>query len=198
MKTLFLTLALTLLFESIGFGAVVERVIHSGDTPLFSDCKVTQTGPMELTVAPCTFTTTGEAKVFGVAESLPAMVGIGPLANALREGKAEWMSGSLRVRAWLRNGQGNIIERSRTRFLPVAAVTVVPAGNVYFLYLIEKPGPTLGVVLMSTSSPRPLNYIHILAFDFTVPVGTTDLSGIEIEVFTVKPGFPPSKGLFQK
>lgn len=201
MKTSFLALAVLLfMFDGVGLGAVVERVIYSGDTPLASTCAVIQTGPMELTVAPCSFTTTGEAKII-IPDPITwaaALVGLGSLGRAIAENKAEWMPDGFRIRGWLVNGQGNIIERTKTRLLPVAAVTAVPVDNTYLLYLVEKAGPILGVVLLSMNDPRPANYVHILAFKFEVPVGTTDLNTVTIEVFTVKSGFPPPRGLFEK
>ncbi len=189
---------LALLFSVTVQAAISDRVIYSGDTPLASDCKVVQTGPLELTVAPCSFTTTGQARVFGRVQSMPALIGVGPLATAVREGRAEWMQGGHRIRGWLTDKQGNIIERSVTWRLPTAAIITVTPGDTYFIYLVKKAGVTMETALLPVSSPRPTGYIHYLAFEFTVPLGTTDLSGIEIEVFTVRPDFPPAKGLFEK
>jgi hypothetical protein len=197
MKTLFLALTLVFMLDGVGLGAITERIIYAGDTPLINTCTVVQSGPMELTIAPCSFTTTGQAKVFSVLESLPAQVGLGALAKALREGKAEWFKGN-RVRAWLRDENGEIIERAKTRRLVVPSVLTVPDGNTYFIYLVEKVGPILEVVLLPITDPRPAEYVHYLAFEFMVPLGTTDLNGIKIEVFTVRPGHTPAKGLFKK
>ncbi|KKL79491.1 hypothetical protein LCGC14_2014320, partial [marine sediment metagenome] len=62
MKTL--VISLLLLFLGGGYdgvsAAITERIIYAGNTPLASDCRVTQTGPMELTVMPCSWTTTGD------------------------------------------------------------------------------------------------------------------------------------------
>ena len=171
--------------------ALIERAIFAGDTPLLSTCTVTQSGPMELTVAPCSFITTGQSRIVEKSK-------VKNLPNEIAAGRVEMMSDGKRVRGWLRDKAGNIIEKARALFLPVSAVTIIPTGNTYFLYLVEKAGPTLGVVLLSESDPRPVNYVHFLAFAFTVPAGTTDLSGITIEVFTVKPGFPPARGIFER
>ncbi|HEB26529.1 MAG TPA: hypothetical protein ENI05_01960 [Porticoccus sp.] len=198
MKALIISLLLILVgggFDGIS-AAITQRIIHAGDTPLFSDCGVTQTGPMELTVTPCTFTTTGEARIASRLNSVFALTGIGPVAQALREDKAEWHGN--RVRAWLRDKQGNIIEKSVTWRLPTVEIIGVTPGETYFLYLIEDVGVTMEVLLIPVSSPRPAGYIHYLAFEFTVPLGTTNLSSVDIEVFTVRPDFPPAKGLFEK
>ncbi|KKL25629.1 hypothetical protein LCGC14_2403380 [marine sediment metagenome] len=197
-----LIISLLLLFLGGVYGVVsagiTERVIYAGDTPLFSDCNITQTGPMELTVAPCTFTTTGEAKIFNIFESIGARLGVGRLAKAITENRAEMMKDGMRVRGWLINKQGNIIERSVTWRLPTTKIIAVIPDETYFIYLVKKVGVTMGTALLPVSSPRPADYIHHLAFEFTVPLGTTNLSGIEIEVFTVKPNFAPAKGLFEK
>ena len=197
-KTQILLLIIALLGASYDgvSAAITQRIIHAGDTPLASTCTVVQTDSMELTVSACSFTTTGEAKIIDRFESVFAALGAGPVAQALRENKAEWYGS--RVRVWLRDKQGNIIERSATYILPVANLITVPIGGPYFIYLVKNPGLKMEAILLSTRAPRPTNYVHYLAFEFTVPAGTTDLSGIEIEVFTVLPGFPAPKGLFEK
>ena len=200
MRTLiigFLLLALGGLPE-VGSAAIVERVIYAGPTPLASTCRVTQTGPMELTVAPCTFTTTGWARIFGALKSLVARSGVGELARAVAEGKAEWTSDGLRIRGWLRDKQGNIIEKKATWRLPVAESVTVTPGNTYFIYLVKKVGVTMEIKLLPVNDPVPTNYVHYLALDFTVPLGTTDLNTVKIEVYTVRPGPRPAKGLFEK
>jgi len=171
---------------------IMQRTIYSGHTPLFSDCAAVQTAPMELTIAPCIFTTTGRAKVHSVIASLPAQAGLGQLGQAIREDKAEWYGN--RVRAWIRDSEGNIIERAVTYILPAAKSIIVPPGDTYYLNLIKVGSVVMDVVLRPTSAPpRPANYIHVLAIEFVVPLGTTDLSSVKIEVFTVIPGSAPSK-----
>ena len=198
------TLIISLLLLFLGAGgswvsaAITERVIYAGDTPLTSNCRVTQTGPMELTIAPCTFTTTGEAKIFSIFESIGARLGVGRLANAIVEDRAEMVKDGMRVRGWLTDKQGNIIEKSVTWRLPTAEIITVAPGETYFIYLVKKAGATMETVLLPVSDLSPISYIHYLAFEFTVPLGTTNLGGIEIEVFTVRPDFPPTKGLFEK
>ena len=198
MKKLIISLLFALFLGGVAHAAITERVIYAGPTPLASDCRVTQTGPMELTVAPCTFTTTGTARIYSILQSLVARSGVGKLAGALREGKAEWTSNGLRIRAWLRDKQGDIIERSATWILPVAeSVTVIP-GNTYFLYLVKKVGVTMEIKLLPVNDPMPTTYVHYIALDFTVPLGTTDLNTVKIEVYTVRPGKRPAKGLFEE
>lgn len=200
MKKLIIGLIVSFLLGGIPdtSAGITERVIYAGDTPLYSDCTVVQSGPLELTVPPCMFTTTGQAKIFNRLQSLPAMVGAGPLAAAVRDGKAEWMRDGLRIRAWIRDKQGKIIERAVTYQLPVASVITVPPGDTYFIYLVENPGKKMDTVLLPTNAPSPSNYVHYLAFEFTVPLGTINLSGIKIEVFTVRPSFPPARSMFEK
>jgi len=53
-------------------------------------------------------------------------------------------------------------------------------------------------VLFLKSDPAPANLIQQLAYGFTVPLGTTDLSSIDIPVFTVRPGSAPVKGIFER
>ncbi|KKL22781.1 hypothetical protein LCGC14_2431990, partial [marine sediment metagenome] len=134
-----LVTAFFLLFSTLAQADIVDWVIYAGDTPLTTDCRITQTGPMELTVEPCTFTTIGKARIFNALQALPARIGVGALAEALRDGKAEWMPAGLRIRAWLQDKQGNVIERSVTYQLPVTSVMTVPAGDEYYIYL-EKVG----------------------------------------------------------
>ena len=200
LKTLIISLLLLSLVGQQGglSAAVTERVIHAGDTPLFSDCMVTQTGPMELTITPCTFTTTGEARIFSAWQSIRAWIDNGPLAEAISTGRAEWMPDGRRIRGWLTDKQGNIIEKSVTWRLPTAAIITVTPGDTYFIYLVKKAGVTMETALVPVSDSSPVGYIHFLAFEFDVPAGTTDLSSIAIEVFTVRPNFPPAKGLFEK
>ena len=197
MKSVIISLLVLLLLTTSSQAAITQRVIYAGDTPLASTCQVTQTGPMELTVVPCTFTTTGEARILSRLDSAFALTGIGPVAKALREGKAEWHGN--RVRVWLHDKDGKIIERSVTYHLTTTASIIVPPGDTYLVYLVKSnPGLKMDAILRSEAAPRPANHIHPLVFEFTVPMGTTDLSGIDIEVFTVRPGHAPPKDLFQK
>ena len=198
MKSIIIALSFWILLVGSVRAEIVERVVYAVDTPLASDCRVTQTGLMELMVMPCSWTTVGEARVFSVAKSIPAQLGFGPLAGAISQGKAEWMPNGLQVRAWLRDKNGDIVSRSERLSLPISAVITVPAGNTYFIYLVRKAGPIMEAILLPVSAPRPDNYVHILAFEFEVPIGTTDLSEVTIEVFTVRPGKKPKKGLFEK
>ena len=195
MKTIFIVLIL-LLFSFNTHADIVDRVIYAGDTPLATDCRITQTGPMELTVEPCAFTTTGVARILGPIDSFVARTGIGSVAQALREGKAEWHRN--RVRIWLQDRQGNIIERSVTYGLPVPSVITVPPGDEYYIHLEKVGGVIMKAVLVPNRHKMALATVHPLSSEITVPVGTTDLSAITVEVFTVRPDFPPAKGLFEK
>ncbi len=198
MKRIILSLFFWFLLGGFAQADIVERVIYAADTPLFNDCSVTQTGLMELTIAPCSFTTTGQARVFSVIKSLPAKLGIGELARALDRGEAEWLPGNMRVRAWLKSKNGDIIARSERLLLTIPSILVIPAGDTYFIYLVRKAGPIMEAVLLPVSAPQPDNNVHILAYEFEVPIGTTDLSEVIIEVFTVKSGKKPKKGMFEK
>ena len=198
MLKIFLTLVLTFLLSHIAFGGIVDRVIYSGNTPLFSDCRVVQTGPMQLTVPPCTFTTTGRAKIISALEALPAQVGVGRLAKAISENEAEWLPDGLRVRVWIKDEQGDVITRSLTYRLPVANTINIIAGNVYVILLTKAGGITMTAVLTTSWDPNAVDYVHILATEFEVPLGTTDLSNVRIPIFTVKQGQRPLKKWFEQ
>ena len=191
--------------------AITERVIHAGDTPLASDCRVTQTGPMELTVMPCFWTTTGEARIVDVTKAignfadntLPTFKerftsGIQELEHRVAAGEIEYMPDGKRIRGWLKNKDGSIIRKKATyRVAPKTVLTIV-AGQKYVVYMLRGPGQTMNVALMNPADTRPSTFIDYLVFKFDVPVGTTDLNTITLEVFTVRPNFPPRKGLFEK
>ncbi len=201
MKTLIISLLFALLLPGGGtgvFAAITEQTIYAGDTPMFSNCSVEQTGPMELTVMPCSWTTPGLARVFSILESLPAQIGLGELGKALRENKAEWLPGHQRVRVWWRDAEDNIIKKSRTRVLSVPKVLTITAGTFWVVYMVDGPGVTMDIVLQPWKVERPDNTLDYLIFEFDVPVGTTDLNTIDLEVFTVRPDFPPAKGIFEK
>ncbi len=198
MKRLFITcLLLILITPALLRADIVERITYSGDTLLKSTCTVTQTGPMELTFTACKWTTTGRSKLFSVLESMPAQLGLGELGEAIKQGKAEWSHGRTRVRAWLRDKQGNIIERSRTRVL-TPTVLAITAGATWVVYMVDGPGVTMNLVLEKWNGTQLAGSLDYLLLPFEVPAGTIDLSGIKIEVFTVKSGRKPPKGLFEK
>ena len=171
--------------------AITERVIHAGDTPLASTCVVTQTAPMELTVSKCAFTTTGQAKI--VDESK-----VPSLKNEIAAGRVERMPDGKRVRGWLRDRQGNIIEKSKTHVHNVATTVTVPGPGSWVVYLTDGPGINLDVVLQLWEDPLPPNFVEYIIMPFVIPVGTANLNQVDLEVFTVLPGFPASKGLFEK
>jgi len=190
---------------------MTQRIIHAGDTPLASTCRVTQTDPMELTVSKCSFTTTGQARIVNVAKAIGSFVdqtlsdemerlasGLQELHNKVLAGEVEYMPDNKRVRGWLKDKKGNIIDKAKTRVLSAEVVLTILAPGRWVVYLTGNPGIKLNVVLQLHSDPRPANFVEYIVMPFVVPVGTTDLSGIDIEVFTVRPGFPPAKGLFEK
>ena len=197
MKKAIFSFVMWILLTSSSQANIIPRVIYAGDTPLSSDCVVTQTGPMELTAGPCLWTTTGQARVFGLLESIPALLGLGELGRAVAEGKAELFQRGTRVRAWLRDKQGNIIERSRIRIL-APTVLSISAGGTWVVYMVDGPGVTMTLVLQPKDDPRPAGTLDYLLLPFNVPAGTTDLNTIKIEVFTVRPGLAPARGLFEK
>ena len=189
---------LSLLLVSSTQAGISERIIYAVDTLLASTCTITQTGPMELTILPCTFTTTGDSKILSVFNSLPAHTGLGELARAIRQGKAQWTPGGLRLRVWFQDKQGKVIEKSVTYHLLTTNTITVSPGNTYFIYLIKTARTTMKAWLVLESEPRPTGYINDLVSEFTVPLATTNLTNIEIKVFTVRPDFPPAKGMFEK
>ncbi|HEB27639.1 MAG TPA: hypothetical protein ENI05_07655 [Porticoccus sp.] len=172
--------------------AITERIIHAGNTPLASDCQVTQTSFMELTVLPCFWTTTGQARIVP-KEKVPDLVG------AIARGEVEMLPDGKRVRGWLINKDGSFVSKRKTyRVIPKAVLTVV-AGQTYIVYMLRAPGQNrMNIVLMDSEDPRPSTFINYLVFEFDVPFGTIDLSTVPLEVFTVRPNFPPAKGLFEK
>ena len=183
--------ALFLLFSTLARAGIVDRVIYAGDTPLASDCRVTQTGPMELTVMPCSWTITGEARIVP-KEKVPDLKG------AMARGEVEMMPDGKRVRGWLKNRNGSFVRKRQTyRVIPKAVLTIT-AGQKYVIYMLKGPGQTMNIALMDPEDPRPDTFIDYLIFEFDVPAGTTDLSTIILEVFTVRPNFAPRKGLFEK
>lgn len=192
MKKLIIGFVFFLLLSGGAHAVVLERIIYAGDTPLASSCTVSQTGPMELTISACSWTTTGQARI--VAKS-----SVPDLSNEIAAGRAQMMLDGRRVRGWLTDKDGNIIEKARTRSLPVVSVLAVPAGQRSAIYLVDGPGITMTAQLIDfNNDQRPAGTLDYIVLPFNVPAGTTDLSGIDIEVFTVIPGQVPPKGLFQK
>lgn len=191
MKIILYCLMIVFLFLPSAESAIIERVIHAGDTPLASTCTVTQTGPMELTVLACSFTTTGQARIVA-KEKVPS------LPNEIAAGRVQMMPDGKRVRGWLRNKDGTIIDKSKTHTAVTSTALIITAGDTWVVYLTDGPGVTMPVVLQKAGDPRPANFVEFIVMPFTVPIGTTDLSTIDIEVFTVKPDFPPPRPLFER
>ena len=170
---------------------LVEQDIYAATTLLASTCTVIQTGPMQLTIPPCSWTTTGLSRIVS-REKVPN------LTNEIAAGRVE-MTPNGRVRGWLRDKTGNILEKSRTRILPSSVTFNITAG-MWAIYLVDGPGVTMvpTLVAWSNSSKDPAGTLDYLVLPFPVPVGTTDLSGITIEFHVIKPGVRPAKGVFEK
>lgn len=165
-----------------GQANIIERIIYAGDTPLASTCTVTQTGPMELTISACSLTTTGQAKIIKREK-------VRNLPTDILAGRAEIMPDNKWVRVWLKNKNGNFINKSKTYTLLNPVVLTIPPGNTWVVYLTSKPGSRMGVVFQSWTSPRPTNFIEYIIIEFNVPIGTINLNTIDIEILTVKPNF---------
>lgn len=170
--------------------SIVERAIYAGDTPLFSDFTVAQTGPMQLTISSGDFQITGHAKILE-KEKVPAAF--------LTDGRAEMMPDGKRVRAWLQDkATKEIKNKSKRRTLvgqTVIDVVSHPSENKN--YRVDLRSPSDMVMLIQVQSwledqavPVTNDLTHVLVFPFVVPSGTTDLIGITIQVFRVLPGFP--------
>ena len=171
---------------------IKQRIIHAGDTPLFSDFAVAQTGPMQLTISGGDFQITGQAKILGKNKI--------PLAF-LTDGRAELMPDGKRVRVWLQDKVTKQIQdkSKRRKIVGQTTVNIVAHPIKSKTYRIDLRSPSDTIMLVQAQSwlkddPEPItsDLTHMLVFPFVIPPGTTDLSGIDIEVFTVLPGFPPS------
>lgn len=171
---------------------IKPRIIHAGDTPLFSDFTVTQTGPMQLTVSGGDFQITGQAKILEKGK-IPAQF--------LTDGRAELMPDGRRVRVWLQDkATKKIKDKSKRRtIVGQTTINVIAHATKSKAYRVDLSSPSDTVMLAQVQSwledeqePVTSNLTHTLIFPFMVPPGTTDLSGINMEVFTVLPGFPPA------
>ena len=171
------------------------RVMYAGETPLASTCTVSVVAPMTLRIAPCVFTTTGEARVRAYRPEHHQAL--------LDEGKAERLPHDpTRVRLWKLGKDGQPVERSQALTLPAAVDMVATPGATHRIVLTRR-GDTVRLDALLQRRPTRGAYpafppghapVQILAFDFAVPAGTTDLHTVPVEVFTVLPGFPPGTG----
>lgn len=178
---------------------IKKRIIHAGETPLFSDFTVAQTGPMQLTVSGGSFQITGQARVLP-KEKVPR--------EFLEDGRAEMMPDGKRVRVWLQDKATKKIESKSFRRVIVGntVINIVAHPTKDKNYRIDLESPSDTVMMVSTKSwlagqldvSYGPNYSHFIVLPFVVPSGTTDLSGINIEVFTVLPGFPPKPLAWEK
>jgi len=170
-----------------------NRIIYAGDTPLFSDFTVTQTGPMQLTISGGDFWITGQARIVD-KHKVPS--------DFFDDGRAERMPDGKRVRVWLQDKQTKqIMDKSKRRKIvgqTVVNITSHPTKTKEYRIDLESPTDiVMQIKIKSWLENQPVdkygpNYTHFIVLPFTIPAGTTDLSGIDIEVFTVLPGFPPS------
>lgn len=191
MKKVIISLVFWFLFAASGQARIVERTIYAGDTPLRSDCTVSQSGPMELTIVPCFWTITGQAKIVDRGK-------VSGLEGRTLRGEVEMMADGKRVRGWMKREDGTVVRKSVKYRLALMSVFSITAGGRYVLYMVNTVGQAMNVVLMSADDPRPATFIDYLVFPFDVPAGTTDLTTIDMEVFTVKPGFPLPKDIFTR
>jgi hypothetical protein len=171
---------------------LLERVVYAGDTPLLSELRVSQVGPLRLRIAAGRFRTTGEARVEIERPEHDALV---------KAGKAERL-GDGRVRAWLLDERGEPIEPAREYAVPDTDLDIPQAAEdrAYGVWLCTdgvQVRPMLRRV-QGVTAPLPAPWRECCSFPivltFVVPVGTTDLRDIPIEVLTVKPGFPAGTG----
>jgi len=169
---------------------IVQRSIYAGDTPLFSDFSVAQTGPMQLTISGGTFQITGQARI---------VPGVKVPAEFFNDGRAELLPDGKRARVWLQDRvTKRIKDKSKRRKVTgntLLNVTAHPNKDKYYKVDLRSPSDVVMQVqtknwLADQDEPITNDLTHILIFPFKVVPGTTDLSGIDIEVFTVLPGFP--------
>jgi len=168
--------------------------IYAGDTPLACSIAVEQTGPMQLTIRAGSFTTTGQARIFeaGIIDSTL-------LESLLTEDKAEMMADG-RVRVWIQDATGQPVAKSQTFNLASDQVLDFAADPDYRKFCFVELGLFGGLmdVLVQQRLDNGFDYpdvpagwqsIHLLAFEFQIEPGTTELP--DIYVLTVEPGFPP-------
>tara|TARA_Y100000310_G_C20702209_1_gene830953 strand:- start:919 stop:1455 length:537 start_codon:yes stop_codon:yes gene_type:complete len=172
---------------------IIHKITYAGDTPLFSDFIVTQTGPMQLTISGGIFQITGQARILDKKKIPPAF---------FQDGRAELMPDGKRARVWLQNKiTKQIKDKSKRRtIVGNTVVNIVAHSTKDKYYQIDLRSPSDTVMLVDVNSwfsnvrkNITPDLTHTLVFPFLVPVGTTDLSGIDIKCFKVLPGFPPEQ-----
>ena len=190
--------------------AITQRIIHAGDTPLFSDCVVTQTAPLTLRIETCMWRTTGQARIVDAAkvvgiladknlldESSRIRSGLKELNLRVDAGEMEYMPDGKRIRGWLKNKDGSFVGKSENRVLTPITIVWPADGQTHLVYLVGGPGATMQAELALHGETQPAGFIDFLIFETLVPVGATDFV-TDVEVFTVLPGFPAPKGMFEK
>ena len=173
--------------------------IYAGDTPLLSTIAVEQTGSMQLTIRAGYFRSTGQARILDAAQK-PG------LSDLIAANKAEMMPDGRRVRVWLQDANGNPIDKSKTYTLAADVVLEIVSDPIYdTLYEIDliSDGAATKILMQSklddgiedyADYPAGWSRVHDLIYKFRVPAGAADISGIDIFVLEVRPGFPPGTG----
>ncbi len=174
---------------------IVNRSIYARETSLASTCLAILTGPMQITIPACSFTTTGQARVLSQTDSNRDQ-----LEDLLSKNMAEKTSDG-RIRVWLQKKDGTVEDRSRTVTLSANVIqTIVPlAADTYYRAALGIEAGMANILWQSSTDqrtwlptpPASWSLIHILIFPFLVPAGDTSLFNNRIEVFTVLLGFPP-------
>lgn len=201
MRTLLLLACFLWLASTLQAG-VVQRRIYAGDTPLASTCAASLTGPLQITIPACSFTTTGEARIREYRFSIPDN-----MQQRINAGKAEIITNGLihkRVRVWLEKQDGTLQERSRTVTTSTDTVLSItmPLVDTYYRVGLGVNSGVASILLQSSADKRvwapapPAGWrlVHLLIFPFLVPAGDLDLSDNTIQMFTVLPGFPSGTG----
>jgi hypothetical protein len=170
---------------------IVDRVIYAGKTPLFSDFVVTQSGPMQLEISGGEFQITGQAKHFDPSDVPPEF---------FSDGRAE-MDDEGKARVWLQDKVTKQLKdkSKRRRIAETTTVNITADLSKTKSYRIDLRSPSDIEMLIQTQSwldgeraPATEDLTHTLVFPFKVPVGTTNLNDLKIEVFKVLPGRQPA------
>lgn len=180
---------------------ITNGLIYAGNTPLASTIAIAQTGPMQLTVRAGSFTTTGQSRIVDVPEDAAKLV---QLQTLIAQGGAEYLPGNRQARVWLADSAGALL-KAQTFTLAADAVFNLTSDSVDSKAYQAELGHVGGVVdvLMRSrftqdkysNAPVGWKKIHDIIFEFSLPPGTTDLSGLDIFVLAVLPGFPPGTGV---
>ena len=183
------------IWQSSAQADIVDRVIHAGETPLASSCTVSLTGPMQLTISGCSFTTTG------YYHTVPANKAPANVHGLIASGKAEKLADG-RIKVWLQNKDGTVFEKSRTIILSsdvAINIPILPEAAWHRITLGVSASVGSVVAQSWTATTRrwlpdpPVGWepIHILMLEFLVPAFQNNLNNITIQAIKILPGFPP-------